>query len=149
MAALLLVPGAATLRDWQTIYQGAPVRLDPACEAGIAASADAVTTILAKGEPVYGVNTGFGKLVSVRINEADLAALQRNIVRSHAAGVGKPMPRQVVRLMIALKLASLAQGASGVRPATIRLLQAMLDYDIIPQVPCQGSVGASGDLAPL
>ncbi|RWF57928.1 MAG: histidine ammonia-lyase, partial [Mesorhizobium sp.] len=103
----------------------------------------------AKGEPVYGINTGFGKLASVRIPESDLETLQRNIVLSHAAGVGEPMPVAVVRLMMALKLASLAQGASGVRAETIDLLQGMLANDVIPVVPAQGSVGASGDLAPL
>ena len=112
-------------------------------------SARAVATILARGEPVYGINTGFGKLASVRIEAADLEKLQRNIVLSHAAGVGPPMPVAVARLMMALKLASLAQGASGVRRETVRLLEALLDKGLTPVVPCQGSVGASGDLAPL
>ena len=105
--------------------------------------------IVARGEPVYGINTGFGKLASVRIEAADLETLQRNIVLCHAAGVGEPMPVAVARLMMALKLASLAQGASGVRLETLELLEAMLDRDVIPVVPGQGSVGASGDLAPL
>ena len=91
-----------------------------------------------KGEPVYGINTGFGKLASVRIEAADLATLQRNIVLSHAAGVGEPMPVAVARLMMALKLASLAQGASGVRPETLDLLEAMLAKDVIPVMPGQG-----------
>ncbi|MFT6571517.1 MAG: histidine ammonia-lyase, partial [Sphingomonas echinoides] len=99
--------------------------------------------------PVYGINTGFGKLASVRIDTADLVTLQRNIVLSHAAGVGDPMPVPVVRLMMALKLASLAQGASGVRSATVALLEQMLVQGLVPVVPAQGSVGASGDLAPL
>jgi histidine ammonia-lyase len=115
----------------------------------IAASAAAVARILAKGDAVYGINTGFGKLASVRIADHDLAALQRNIVLSHAAGTGAPSPIPVVRLMMALKLASLAQGASGVRAETVRLLEAMLARGLVPVVPCQGSVGASGDLAPL
>ena len=85
----------------------------------------------------------------MRIEAADLAKLQYNIVLSHAAGVGEPAPREVVRLMLALKLASLARGASGVRPATIAMLEAMLANDVLPVVPSQGSVGASGDLAPL
>jgi histidine ammonia-lyase len=79
--------------------------------------------ILARHEPVYGINTGFGKLASVKIGDADLATLQRNIVLSHAAGVGEAVPVPVARLMMALKLASLAQGASGVRPATIAMLR--------------------------
>ncbi len=109
----------------------------------------AVVRIVAKGEPVYGVNTGFGKLASVQIAVEDLETLQRNLVLSHAAGVGEAAPVPVVRLMMALKLASLAQGASGVRPETVATLETMLERDLIPVVPVQGSVGASGDLAPL
>ena len=105
--------------------------------------------ILARGEPVYGINTGFGRLASIRIEPADLATLQRNIVLSHAAGVGEPMPAPLVRLMLALKLASLGQGASGARLETVQFLAAMLSHDLLPVVPAQGSVGASGDLAPL
>lgn len=146
---ITLDPGHVTKAQWQSIYEGAPARLDPACAPVIAESAAAVARILAKGEPVYGINTGFGKLASVRIEDADLAVLQRNIVLSHAAGTGEPSPVPVVRLMMALKLASLAQGASGVRPETIALLEAMLVQGLTPVVPCQGSVGASGDLAPL
>ncbi|CAM5767944.1 histidine ammonia-lyase [Mesorhizobium amorphae] len=149
MTELVLKPGNATLADWRAIYRGATPALDPACKAAIEASAKAVERIVAKGEPVYGINTGFGKLASVRIPAADLETLQRNIVLSHAAGVGEPMPVAVARLMMALKMASLAQGASGVRQETIDLLQKMLGNDVIPVVPAQGSVGASGDLAPL
>ncbi len=149
MTEILLVPGAASLADWRAIYRGSPLRLDPASAPRIAASAAAVGRILAHGEPVYGINTGFGKLASVRIDDADLAALQRNIVLSHAAGVGEASPVPVIRLMMALKLASLAQGASGVRPETVALLEAMLTHGLTPVIPAQGSVGASGDLAPL
>ncbi|MFM5892940.1 MAG: histidine ammonia-lyase [Novosphingobium sp.] len=149
MTEVVLKPGAVTLTEWQAIYRGATVRLDPSAAQLIAASAAAVERIVAKGEPVYGINTGFGKLASVRIDDADLAMLQRNIVLSHAAGTGAPSPVPVVRLMMALKLASLGQGASGVRPATVALLEAMLARGLTPVVPCQGSVGASGDLAPL
>jgi histidine ammonia-lyase len=126
MTALVLKPGNATLADWRAIYRGSTPRLDEACRPLIRASADAVARIIAKGEPVYGINTGFGKLASVRIEAADLETLQRNIVLSHSAGVGEPMPVSVVRLMMALKLASLAQGASGVRPETVERLEAML-----------------------
>jgi histidine ammonia-lyase len=115
----------------------------------VEASANSVARIIAKGEPVYGINTGFGKLSTVKIDEADLQRLQRNIVLSHSAGVGEPMPVNVARLMMALKLASLGQGASGVRPETINMLEAMIVRDLIPVIPQQGSVGASGDLAPL
>jgi histidine ammonia-lyase len=147
--AIVLRPGAVPLDHWLAIYRGATPSLDPACFSGIEASAAAVARIVAKGEPVYGINTGFGKLASVRIAAADLEKLQRNIVLSHAAGVGEAMPVAVVRLMMALKLAGLAQGASGVRMDTIVMLKAMLARGLAPVVPAQGSVGASGDLAPL
>jgi histidine ammonia-lyase len=149
MTALTLTPGRATLADWRAIADGASVELDPAALSAIEASARAVDAIIARGEPVYGINTGFGKLASVHIAAGDLAALQRNIVLSHAAGVGEPMRPASVRLMMALKVASLGRGASGVRPATIGMLEAMLARDVIPVIPSQGSVGASGDLAPL
>ena len=149
MSTIQLTPGAVPLDAWREVYRGTPVRLDPASHVAIDASAQAITTILARGEPVYGINTGFGKLASVRIAPADLERLQRNIVLSHAAGVGPPMPLPVARLMMALKLASLAQGASGVRRETVSLLEALLARDMVPIVPAQGSVGASGDLAPL
>ena len=149
MSVVILNPGYVGLDQWRAIYRGAPVRLSPNAAPAIARSAAAVAAILARGEPVYGVNTGFGKLASVRIADGDLARLQRNIVLSHAAGVGDPMPKPIARLMLALKLAGLAQGASGVAPATIALLEAMLARDLTPVIPCQGSVGASGDLAPL
>ena len=146
---IVLKPGAVPLSDWRAIYRGAPVSLAPEAGPLIAESAAAVARILAQGEPIYGINTGFGKLASVRIEAGDLETLQRNIVLSHAAGVGEPSPIPVVRLMLALKLASLAQGASGVRPATIALLEALLAKGLTPVIPAQGSVGASGDLAPL
>ena len=149
MSAERLRPGDVTLAQWRAIYRGAAPALDPACAGKIAASAATVAQIVARGEPVYGINTGFGKLASVRIEAADLAQLQRNIVLSHSVGVGDPMPVPVVRLMMALKLASLGQGASGVQPATIALLEGMLAKGLTPLIPCQGSVGASGDLAPL
>ena len=146
---MLLTPGAVPYSAWQAIYEGAVPVLDPACRPAIAESAAAVGRILARHEPVYGINTGFGKLASVRIGDEDLATLQRNIVLSHAAGVGDPMPMPIARLMMALKLASLSRGASGVAPATVDLLEAMLAKGLVPVVPAQGSVGASGDLAPL
>ncbi|MDB5707195.1 MAG: hutH [Sphingomonas bacterium] len=149
MSAIVLKPGAVPLADWRRVYRGTDIRLDPASAAPVAASAAAVERILARGEPVYGINTGFGKLASVRIEACDLATLQRNIVLSHSAGTGAPSPVPIVRLMLALKLASLAQGFSGVRPETVALLEAMLARGLTPVIPAQGSVGASGDLAPL
>lgn len=146
---VLLRPGSVSLAQWRAIYEGAPIALDEGCQPLVEAAAKAVAGIIAKGEPVYGINTGFGKLASVRIENADLAVLQRNIVLSHAAGVGEPLPVEVVRLIMALKLGSLAQGASGVQWSTITMLRDCLARDLIPVVPGQGSVGASGDLAPL
>ena len=149
MRDLKLRPGSASLAEWRAIYRGARLTLDPAYHEAVVAGAEAVQRIVAAGKPVYGINTGFGKLASVRIAEADLATLQRNIVLSHAAGTGDATTPAIVRLMMALKLASLAQGASGIRPGTLALLEAMLAHGIAPVVPTQGSVGASGDLAPL
>lgn len=146
---LVLDPGQVSLAQWQAIYDGATPRLNPNYLAKVTQSAKAVTRILAKGDPVYGINTGFGKLAGVRIASDDLATLQSNIVLSHAAGVGDPTPKPIVRLMMALKMTALAQGASGVQVATLNLIEAFLQHDLTPIIPCQGSVGASGDLAPL
>lgn len=142
-------PGQMALAQWQELYAGASVRLDPACLPRVQAGADAVRRIIARGEPVYGINTGFGKLASIRIGDDELGLLQRNIVLSHAAGVGEATPPKIVRLMIGLKLASLAQGVSGVRPDCIEMLEKLVNLELTPVIPCQGSVGASGDLAPL
>ena len=144
-----LIPGAMSLAQWRAIYRGESVELDDSALAAVQEGAEAVAKILSRGEPVYGINTGFGKLASVRIADEDLATLQRNIVLSHAAGVGEPMPVAVARLMLALKIGSLGQGVSGIQVSTIRLLADVLAKNLIPVVPCKGSVGASGDLAPL
>jgi len=144
-----LTPGHVSLEDWRAIYRGAPLALDPACAGPVQEGAAAVSRILKTGNAIYGINTGFGKLASTRIGDADLARLQRNIVLSHAAGTGDPMPPDIARLMMALKLCSLAQGYSGVRPAIVEFLTSMLARGLTPVVPAQGSVGASGDLAPL
>jgi histidine ammonia-lyase len=149
MTAISLHPGCVALASWRAVLHGAPAVLDAAARPAVARGADTVARIVARGEPVYGINTGFGKLASVRIPAADLLQLQRNLVLSHAAGVGDPVPSDVVRLMIALKLASLGHGASGVRLRTIEMLEALLARDLLPVIPAQGSVGASGDLAPL
>ena len=149
MSVQPLTPGHVSLADWRAIARGAPLKLDPACMDPIRESAAAVSRILKTGDATYGINTGFGKLASTRIGDADLAQLQRNIVLSHAAGTGDPMPADIARLMMALKLCSLAQGYSGVRPAIVDFLGTMLDRGLTPVVPTQGSVGASGDLAPL
>ncbi|WP_068072413.1 histidine ammonia-lyase [Novosphingobium lentum] len=147
--SITIQAGAVSLADWRRIYRGDTPVLDRSCYPKVMASAEAVARILARHEPVYGINTGFGKLASVRISDDDLLTLQRNIVLSHAAGVGDPMPVPVARLMMALKLASLAQGASGVQLATVEMLGSLLEKGLTPVIPAQGSVGASGDLAPL
>jgi histidine ammonia-lyase len=146
---ILLRPSAVSHAQWKAIHAGASVTLDSAAAQAVERSARTVEAIVSRGEPVYGINTGFGKLATVRIAREDIETLQRNIVLSHAAGVGEPMPLPIARLMMALKLANLAQGASGVRQQTLALLEAMLQRGVTPIVPSQGSVGASGDLAPL
>jgi len=128
---------------------GARWVISPEADARIAASVQAVRDLVAQHAAVYGINTGFGKLAQTRIADADLAQLQRNLVLSHCAGVGKPLAAPVVRLMLLLKAASLAHGLSGVRPEAINALLALLNADVLPVVPEKGSVGASGDLAPL
>lgn len=146
---IAIVPGSNTLADWRRIYWGSPFQLSGAADSRINAGAEAVQNIIRKGAPVYGINTGFGKLASVRIENDQLALLQRNLILSHSVGVGDYLPSQVVRLIGALKVASLSHGASGARLATIRMIEKLIELDLIPAVPAQGSVGASGDLAPL
>ena len=136
----------ATLRD---LWAGADGRLDDASMQRVSDAAASVERMVAGGETVYGVNTGFGLLANTRIPDDRLAELQTNLILSHSAGLGDPLPRHVTRLMIVLKLLGLGRGHSGVRPLVIEALQALLDRDAMPVIPSQGSVGASGDLAPL
>ena len=136
----------ATLRR---LWQGAEARLDDAAMRRVAEAAASVARIVASGETVYGVNTGFGLLANQTIPADRLTELQTNLILSHSAGLGEPLPRHVTRLMIVLKLLGLGRGYSGVRPLVIDALQALLDRDAMPVIPSQGSVGASGDLAPL
>jgi histidine ammonia-lyase len=150
MAELEIAPGTAPLSLWRRIAESTDtVRLASGAWADIARSRQVVEDALASGRAIYGVNTGFGKLAQTRIPDADLKRLQRNLVLSHAAGVGAPLSDPVVRLILALKIASLARGHSGVRPAIVEQLIALLNRNLLPEIPCQGSVGASGDLAPL
>jgi histidine ammonia-lyase len=149
MTSVALTGEALSLSDWRAIAQGAPIELADGALAAVAASAATVAEIVRRGAAVYGINTGFGRLANIQIDTQDLAILQRNLVLSHATGVGEPTPLATVRLMTALKLANLVRGASGVRPEILQFLAAMLARDVIPLVPSQGSVGASGDLAPL
>jgi histidine ammonia-lyase len=148
--ALEIEPGRLTLDVLQAIHGGgAALALPPSARDAIRASA-AVVQKHARGEAaVYGVNTGFGKLASQRIDASDLAALQMNLIRSHSVGVGAPLDPAVVRLVLALKAASLARGHSGVREAVVDTLIAAHNAGLVPYIPAQGSVGASGDLAPL
>ncbi len=125
------------------------VELTPKARSLIERSAATVTRLLGSGDAIYGVNTGFGKLAKTRIAAKDLSALQINIVRSHAAGVGAPLDAGVVRLILLLKINALSQGASGISLAAMETLAALVNADVLPVVPGQGSVGASGDLAPL
>ncbi len=144
-----LTPGALDLIALRDIYRGARTELNTVCKLNVDAGAETIARIADGDEAVYGVNTGFGKLAQTRIGKDDLSKLQENLVISHAAGVGDPLAENVVRLTIALKIASLCQGASGIRWSTIVALHDLLDKDCLPLVPSQGSVGACGDLAPL
>ncbi|MGE0498506.1 MAG: histidine ammonia-lyase [Ramlibacter sp.] len=146
-----IVPGQLTLAQLRRLCSDTPpaVALDPACRDGIRASAALVKKATEGDAPVYGVNTGFGKLASTRIARSDLATLQLKLLRSHAVGVGEPMSERVVRLILVLKAASLARGYSGVREEVVDGLINLHNAGVVPVIPCQGSVGASGDLAPL
>ena len=145
-----LIPGATTLAQLERLYRtGSPARLDPAARPAVETAAARIAQAAAGSDPVYGVNTGFGKLASLKIAAKDVATLQRNLILSHCCGVGDPMPRSVARMMMALKLLSLGRGASGVRWIIVELLEKMLETGVTPVIPAQGSVGASGDLAPL
>ena len=145
-----LIPGAVPLSLLRRIWwDGITPGLDPVADAGIKRAAARVAEVAAGNEAVYGVNTGFGKLASIRIEARDVATLQRNLILSHCCGVGAPLTEPVVRLIMTLKLMSLGRGASGTRPEVVALLGAMLAENVIPVIPEKGSVGASGDLAPL
>lgn len=150
MPPLVLRPGELDLGLLGLVHAGlTPLTLAADARAPIEASAATVHRAARGDAPVYGVNTGFGKLASTRIDASDLAELQLNLIRSHSAGVGKPLDPPVVRLVLLLKAASLARGYSGVRPEVIEMLLAVANAGLVPCIPAQGSVGASGDLAPL
>src|SRR5437763_14225330 len=138
-----------SLDQLRQLWAGAEARLDNASMQRIGAAAASIDRIVAGGETVYGINTGFGLLANTRIPAERLTELQTNLLLSHSAGLGDPLPRHVTRLMIVLKLLGLGRGYSGVRPLVIDALQRLLDADAMPLIPSQGSVGASGDLAPL
>ncbi|WP_310467393.1 histidine ammonia-lyase [Sphingomonas sp.] len=144
-----LNPEQISLGQLRALWAGASASLDDSALTRVAAAAATVDRIVASGDTVYGVNTGFGLLANTRIPHDRLAELQTNLILSHSAGLGDPLPRHVTRLMIVLKLLGLGRGFSGVRVEVIAALQALLDSGAMPVIPSQGSVGASGDLAPL
>lgn len=145
-----LIPGNIQYQDLRILLnEDNTLELDPTCYENIRAAEKVVTDIIAKNKTTYGINTGFGLLANTRIDTQDLATLQRRIVLSHAAGTGDLLSDQTVRLMLALKINSLARGFSGVRLETIQALVHLFNEKIYPCIPGQGSVGASGDLAPL
>ena len=146
---ITLNPGSVTLDQLRDLWSGTPARLSDAALDRIDAAAASVDRIVAGGTTVYGINTGFGLLAQTRIPADKLADLQRNLILSHSCGLGQALPRHATRLMIILKLIGLGRGHSGVRRAVIDALMALLDAGAMPLIPSQGSVGASGDLAPL
>ncbi len=147
---LTLTPSTVTLADLRRIHDGSdPLRLDPAARPGVEAARAAVQAIVRDGRVVYGVNTGFGKLAQTTIPAERLTELQTNLVLSHSVGTGPLLPPRVVRLILALKVIGLARGHSGVRWEVIEALLAMANGGVLPCIPAKGSVGASGDLAPL
>jgi len=145
-----LIPGAVTLATLNDIYRNlTPAQLTDSARPAVEAAAQMVAEAAAGDAAVYGINTGFGKLASKKIAPEDTTALQRNLILSHCCGVGDPLPEDRVRLMMTLKLLSMGRGASGVRWLVIQQIEQMLAHGVIPVIPSQGSVGASGDLAPL
>ncbi|MGI6901922.1 MULTISPECIES: histidine ammonia-lyase [Leclercia] len=150
MNALTLTPGSLTLAQLRQIWQQPhQLTLDEAAHKAINDSVACVEAIVAEGRTAYGINTGFGLLAQTRIATHDLENLQRSLVLSHAAGVGEPLDDDMVRLMMVLKINSLARGFSGIRLSVIEALIAMVNAGVYPWIPAKGSVGASGDLAPL
>jgi histidine ammonia-lyase len=147
---LLLTPGKLTLADLRRAWREAvDITLDPQSHAAVDAAAETVARVLAEGRTVYGINTGFGLLARKRISAEELGLLQRSLVLSHAAGVGPEMSEAQVRLLMTLKINGLARGYSGVRRSVIEALAQLLKAEVYPCIPQKGSVGASGDLAPL
>ena len=144
-----LTPGSVTLAQLRDVWAGAPVALADEAWVALEASAGAVSRIVASGRTVYGINTGFGLLASTRIPDDKLLDLQKNLILSHSCGLGDAIPPHVVRLILALKVIGLARGHSGVRREIVERLLLLLERDALPVIPAQGSVGASGDLAPL
>jgi histidine ammonia-lyase len=147
---MILTPGKLTLALLRDVARNAiPLELDASCVPAIRKGAETVEAIVAKGDPAYGINTGFGKLAHTHIPREQLEELQRNLVLSHSVGTGPLLSDEVVRLTLVLKAASLAHGKSGVRVAIVEALFKLYNAGVYPCIPGKGSVGASGDLAPL
>ncbi|WP_208540999.1 MULTISPECIES: histidine ammonia-lyase [Bartonella] len=147
---IILKPGEVTLSELESVYWGGKIsKLHEDTHLVIKKGAACIAEIAAGNEPVYGINTGFGKLASIKIDVDDVVILQRNLILSHCCGVGAPLAENIVRLIMTLKLISLGRGVSGVRLELVHLLENMLEKGVIPVIPEKGSVGASGDLAPL
>jgi len=149
MSKVILNPGSVTLAELRAIREGAPVELHGEAWAAIDASAKSIERILASGRTVYGVNTGFGLLAQTRIPDDRLAELQTNLILSHSCGLGEALDPGIVRLLMILKAVGLGRGHSGIRREVVERLLALVAADALPVIPSQGSVGASGDLAPL
>jgi histidine ammonia-lyase len=146
----VLAPGTLTLKDLRALIEAPrPLALDPAGHAAINRSAALVQAVIDRGETAYGINTGFGALARTHIKDDQLTELQRRLVLSHAAGTGEPLPDAIVRAVLILKINGLARGFSGIRRGVIEALVALLNAAVYPRIPAKGSVGASGDLAPL
>lgn len=150
MTKLTIHPGKMTLDELRIVFQQTvTISLDKRAQAAIEKSVATVNKIIAEDKTAYGINTGFGLLANTRIATKDLQSLQRSIVMSHAAGVGDPLDDELVRLIMVLKINSLARGFSGIRLEVINALIALVNAQVYPFIPAKGSVGASGDLAPL
>ncbi len=148
--AFVLTPGTLTLKELRALLDAPrPIALDPASQGAIDRSAAVVQAVIDRGETAYGINTGFGALARTHIKDDQLTELQRRLVLSHAAGTGDPLPDAIVRAVLILKINGLARGFSGIRRTVIEALVALVNAEVHPRIPAKGSVGASGDLAPL
>lgn len=150
MSTIVITPSKLTFAQLRQIYHAhTPIALDQSAYTAIEQSHKAVQDIIAQDKPAYGINTGFGLLAKTRIDDDELELLQKNLILSHSVGTGERLADGIVRLMMVMKISSLAQGYSGVRACVIDALIALFNHRIIPHIPAKGSVGASGDLAPL
>ncbi|WP_414718776.1 aromatic amino acid lyase, partial [Undibacterium sp.] len=148
--ALVINPGQISLSDLRAIWHDAPnLSLAPSAYPAIEAASATIRKIVERGDAAYGINTGFGKLAKTRIPDDQLELLQRNLILSHSVGSGELIEDAIVRLILVMKIASLARGYSGIRATVIDTMIAMFNAGIMPCIPVKGSVGASGDLAPL